>query len=87
VSRIVDSAIIDKLESRLDSKHLYIGYIRNKNTKENVAWLVSFPKPLNIPNKQFTFSTYGSESKALDAAIVYRDSVIKELSKNYNPEK
>jgi len=77
--------VIAKLEGRLESKHLYIGYVRNRNTKENVGWLVSFPRHLKIPTKQFTSSAYGSESKALDAAIVYRDSVIKELAKKYKP--
>ena len=47
--------------------------------------LVSFPRSLKIPNKQFTFSVYGSERKALDAAILHRDSIIKEISKKFNP--
>jgi len=77
--------IIDKLESRLESNHLYISYAKNRNSKENIGWHVSFPRSLKIPNKQFTFSVYGSERKALDAAILHRDSIIKEISKKFNP--
>lgn len=77
--------IIDKLESRLESNHLYIIYAKNRNSKENVGLIVSFPRSLKIPNKQFTFSVYGSERKALDAAILHRDSIIKEISKKFNP--
>lgn len=76
--------LISKLESNWESQQLYIGQVKNRNTKEIQGWLVRFPQHLKLPTKRFIFSIYGSESKALTAAIVYRDSVIKELTKKYD---
>ena len=54
-------------------------------SKQHVGWIVSLSDKLvevngqklsKIKNKSFLFSTYGSDSKALEAASHYRDSVL-----------
>lgn len=51
---------------------------RGENIGKMIAWRVVFPEKLNLalPMKSFQFSVYGSESKALEKAIQYRDSVL-----------
>jgi len=54
-------------------------------SRQHAGWIVDFSDKLlwlngkkltKINNKSFLFSTYGSDSKALEAAIYYRDSVL-----------
>lgn len=54
-------------------------------SKQYAGWIVNFSEKLvgvngqklsKIKNKSFLFSTYGSDSKALEAALNYRDSVL-----------
>nr|ATI20463.1 hypothetical protein [Juglanconis juglandina] len=51
---------------------------RGVNAGNIIAWRVVFPEKFKpaLPMKSFQFNVYGSEGKALEAAIQYRDSIL-----------
>lgn len=71
------------VDSHYQSGSLFITPITKG--KQHAGWIVSFSEKLvcvngkklsKVHNKSFLFSTYGSVSKAKEAAISYRDSVL-----------
>lgn len=78
-------------EGYISGNHL-IQPLKGRGAKANefIAWRAVFPEKVNsyknLPIKQFSFSTYGSSSKALEAAIEYRDQVLESILKELATE-
>ena len=80
--KIFNKEYFNSVESKYKSNFQFITPITK--SKKYVGWIVIFSEKLTtvhgqkltLKNKSFFFSSFTSESKALEAAIQYRDSVL-----------
>lgn len=54
----------------------------NDKDGKRVAWRVKFPAAMSLKMKNFQFTAYGGEAKALEAAARHRDDTITQLLKD-----